>query len=438
MRPTRFLDPLYGVIEFDEREKELLFSPEFQRLRYVRLCNINSLFISGASEPSRFEHCVGVYYLAREWARRNNLSVEDAFTFKSAALLHDLQTGPFGHSFQYVLEDNRFDETFEHANLSHGSAANFHQRTTRGAAFAGKQFTVPFLLASNQDRVWEAVRGGGRFGPLISGTLDLDNLDNVVRLAFHVGLCNDTDRKLPTTFVDLVGIENDTIKTNNEGRRLIQRWLDIRADLYRYLLLDRGEFSAKAMLTLAVEIAIDHNILYPDHWTLTDDELIAHIENHAVGDAQQASRIVKRLRVGHLFEEVGVWTTQDIRIYDLLSSSKSKRQFEKEVESFASVQGGEKLNLCLHTILDHRKTRRAVTYLNSDTQIKEVAGADSADMHLGLFFTNDRSVSVSERTVAKYKHAFSQAIAKYTQHEVALADDPLFPVEAAPTQFPLI
>ena len=109
----QFLDPLYGRINPDAAVQPLIFSSEFQRLRYVRLCNINSLYLTGASEPKRFEHCIGVYHLARQWSARVDLSEREARVFCAAALLHDLQTGPFGHSFQYVLEDNEFEHVLE-------------------------------------------------------------------------------------------------------------------------------------------------------------------------------------------------------------------------------------------------------------------------------------------------------------------------------------
>ena len=45
MMNRMFLDPLYGPMTVDSLARELIFSSDFQRLRNVRLCNINSLFI---------------------------------------------------------------------------------------------------------------------------------------------------------------------------------------------------------------------------------------------------------------------------------------------------------------------------------------------------------------------------------------------------------
>lgn len=57
-------DALYGKIEFSSLVYKCMLTPEVQRLREVRLCNINSLCLTGSSNINRFEHSVGTAYLA--------------------------------------------------------------------------------------------------------------------------------------------------------------------------------------------------------------------------------------------------------------------------------------------------------------------------------------------------------------------------------------
>ena len=78
MRTSRFLDPLYGRTTLAANEVELLHAPEIQRLRNIRMCNINSLLVTGASEISRFEHCLGVVRLAKEWSNSSGASKDQA------------------------------------------------------------------------------------------------------------------------------------------------------------------------------------------------------------------------------------------------------------------------------------------------------------------------------------------------------------------------
>lgn len=106
-------DALYGKIEFSPLVYKCMLSPEVQRLREVRLCNINSLCITGSSNTNRFEHSVGTAYLAAiniEAAVQKHLKLtkKEKETFIIAALLHDVANGPFGHSYEYIMEKKGF------------------------------------------------------------------------------------------------------------------------------------------------------------------------------------------------------------------------------------------------------------------------------------------------------------------------------------------
>ena len=57
-------DCLYGKMEFNKKVIRCILTPEMQRLREVRLGNINSLFLTGSANINRFEHSVGTAYLA--------------------------------------------------------------------------------------------------------------------------------------------------------------------------------------------------------------------------------------------------------------------------------------------------------------------------------------------------------------------------------------
>jgi hypothetical protein len=381
----------------DDETRALAFSPDFQRLRYVRLCNINSLYLTGASEPRRFEHCVGVYHLADLWARARNLSTHEASVVKSAALLHDLLTGPFGHSFQYVMEDNPFEQRFEHSNLAGGVTSLWYQRAHAAGSFAGRPFSVDALLGERRSDVSMAIEGKGPFGPLIAGSLDLDNLDNVVRLAFHMGLCDDDDRAMPRLLAPMLEPFNGSLAAPSDAVPHFERWFEIRRRLYEYLLLDRGEFSAKAMLTLAVERAVEKGLLGPDDWLRTDEGLLDYLEGESVGENQAIGQIVKRLRVGDLFECVDVWRTSHTHLYQRLSEAAAKRRLEEAVRVEMAKAGGPRFRFCIHYILDNKKTCRSLSFRDLDTGEEKVVGHDSKSLLIGAFVTNARANQLTDQ-----------------------------------------
>lgn len=421
----KFLDPLYGPIAINEAGRALVFSPEFQRLRYVRLCNINSLYLTGASEPKRFEHCIGVYHLADVWANSRSLSGRDAAVVKAAALLHDLMTGPFGHSFQYVLEDNPFEQKFEHANLASGIKSRFHQATRANLHYAGREFVVESLLGDLAGEVFDAIEGRGRFGPIISGTLDLDNLDNVVRLAFHMGLCDDADRALPLRLTPLIDATDGMLGAHAGAAPLLEQWFGIRRRLYELLLLDRGEFAAKAMLTLAVELAAEAKLLHVNDWLLTDDEMLYHLEEHSVGDSQRVGRIVKRLRVGDLFECAGVWRSSATELYAELSKAQAKRLLEQAIEVTLHQTGSSKPRICIHFILDHKKTCRALPYRDLERGEDRVVGYNSKSLLIGVFVTNDRATPLTQHERQRISDAVRNELGRGGLGRLEPVEEPL-------------
>lgn len=344
---------------------------------------------------------------------------------RAAALLHDIQTGPFGHSFQYVMEDNPFEQRFEHSNLRAAVDSRFLQLTEAGAQFSGQPFAVHQLLGDLANEVFEAIDGRGEFGPIISGTLDLDNLDNVVRLAFHMGLCDEEDRRLPKCLTPLLSPHEGGLSATSDAKPMIHRWFEIRKHLYEYLLLDRGEFAAKAMLTLAVELAAEAHLLGPDDWRLTDDELLEVLCDRSVGEHQVIGQIVKRMRVGNLFECVGVWQTNSIESYASVSKSQEKRALEKLIEEKLASSGSSKISLCMHYILDKKKTCRSMKFYNSETGTNEVVGHDSSTLLVGAFVKNARVAGLSGGERKRMREIIRAALSESGFSDLVLAPEPL-------------
>lgn len=383
----RLQDPLYGRTTFSDFENTILSSPEFQRLRYIRMCNINSMLITGASEINRFEHSLGVMRLAQEWlsAFPHQGTRSDRDSIIAASLLHDVITGPFGHSLQYVLEDNAVDGGFSHEDVSHSSSSSYYQALTLGAHFAGR----PFIIADALARIWpsisELIRGGGRFGPLISGNIDIDNIDNVFRLAYHVGVADHSDAEVAIKLVrDLLPLDG-RLSISELSVPFIQRWQKVRHDLYELLLLDWAEFSAKAMLTVATEMAIAAHLVGSEHWKLTDLEFLYFLEKKSSGEHQQIGELLRRLRCGDLYDPVALLSSTSVQAYKSLSTLDAKNSLAWALSGWAKKNVGFKSPLIVHYILDHGKTDRAIEVCMRDKGNIVTLGADSDRLLIGVF-----------------------------------------------------
>src|SRR5215210_3146960 len=101
-------DPLWNNVRVDPLALQLIDTPVFQRLRYVRQLGLAYLVYPGASH-SRFEHALGAYHLARralalfdERELTREIGRETCVVVRCAALLHDIGHYPFSHALEEI------------------------------------------------------------------------------------------------------------------------------------------------------------------------------------------------------------------------------------------------------------------------------------------------------------------------------------------------
>ncbi|XP_047445428.1 deoxynucleoside triphosphate triphosphohydrolase SAMHD1-like [Mugil cephalus] len=104
-----FNDPIHGHVELHPLLVKIIDTPQFQRLRNIKQLGGGYFVYPGACH-NRFEHSIGVAYLAEELAKalqsrqpELNITDRDILCVQIAGLCHDLGHGPFSHLF-----DGRF------------------------------------------------------------------------------------------------------------------------------------------------------------------------------------------------------------------------------------------------------------------------------------------------------------------------------------------
>lgn len=402
----RLWDPMYGRTDLSEFEYKIVSAPEFQRLRYIRMCNINSMLITGASEINRFEHSLGVLRLAKEWLDHHTNQVNESTrnNIVAAALLHDMVTGPFGHSLQYVLEDNKVEGEFSHDDLGYSSTSSYYQDLHAGASFVGRPFSAEKILGEGWPAVSELILGKGTFGGLISGTMDLDNIDNVFRLAYHVGVADKADANIAIELARDIYPNAADLTISEKGISLIERWQKVRHDLYALLLLDWAEFSAKSMLTLATEMALAKKLIGAEHWKLTDDEYLALLQKESHGESQGIAELVKRLKCGDLYRPLVLVESTSVESYKILSTVEEKRAIEGELSRWAKQNVAFKSTFLAHYILDWGKTDRAIKVNIRESGDTETIGMNSKRLLIGIFTSREFDSEIAK------DHVRSQAM----------------------------
>lgn len=293
---------------------DIMATPEMQRLREIRLLNVNTCTLLGATSISRLEHAIGVAYLANVAGKTLHLTANEANNLIVAALIHDVAAYPFGHLVESIFRKS-FSSPDHTERLLHSV---FAEKETL-AIYRGMPCRLFRTLLANRDKIGDnpvqvagivvgrpaieqylqeegitlldnaALTTIDRLHSLISGPVDLDNIDNVFRVAMSFGMRYREDTPVQLSQALVPGA--DGLRVREESASLLEEWLDARAQVYTQFYTNPDILSTKAILTYAVERAIQTKALTVEDWTKTDSEIL-DVLNNLNETAEYAHRIV--------------------------------------------------------------------------------------------------------------------------------------------------
>ncbi|ELZ48341.1 hd superfamily phosphohydrolase [Halorubrum distributum JCM 9100] len=166
-------DSVHGHVRLGEVAAELVDTPAFQRLRHIKQLSTVRLVYPSANH-TRFEHSLGVYHLARSAIEGLGVDDDTAAHVRAAAMLHDVGHGPYGHQTEGIIR----------------RATGRDHDDVRWLLTDADREVCQVLERNGLDpeRVAALIDGEGALGPLVSGELDVDRMDYLVRDAHHTGV----------------------------------------------------------------------------------------------------------------------------------------------------------------------------------------------------------------------------------------------------------
>jgi hypothetical protein len=164
-------DSVHDHIEVEGVAEALLDTGAVQRLRHIKQLGTVQLVYPSANH-TRFEHSLGVYHLADRALEPLGVEGRQAERVRAAALLHDVGHGPYSHDTEAVL---------------HRHTGKYHDDVEALLA-AGEVGDVLRRHDLDPARVAALIAGDGKYGQLVSGELDVDRMDYLVRDAHHTGV----------------------------------------------------------------------------------------------------------------------------------------------------------------------------------------------------------------------------------------------------------
>ena len=160
-------DSVYGDINLNKFEVSIMDMPQFQRLRRIKQLGLISLIYPGANH-TRFEHSIGTMNLGSKLAEELELEKDEIELIRTSALLHDIGHGPFSHVSEGVL------------SVPHEKLTEYVIKNTSMKDLLEEKFDV--------NEIVDIINGRGHLGPIVSGELDVDRMDYLLRDSHNTGV----------------------------------------------------------------------------------------------------------------------------------------------------------------------------------------------------------------------------------------------------------
>ncbi len=307
-------DAVHDYVEVDGVAQDLLDTPEMQRLRHVKQLSTVRLVYPSASH-TRFEHSLGVYHLASQALTHLGIDGARAEAVRAAALLHDVGHGPYGHQTERIIERRLGRHHDDVHHLLEDSSL---------AAVLESHGLAPDVVA-------DLIAGDGKLGQLVSGDLDVDRMDYLVRDAHHTGVPYGTVD--PGRLVRVLQFVDGTLALAEGNVATAESLLVARALMNATVYRHHVSRIAGSMLERAGERLLDSTELAPQTFArMTDAELLA-----ALRDCPETTDVASRLVERRLYKRA-IWRElEGVPAWLLEADHEELGALEREIAADAGV-----------------------------------------------------------------------------------------------------
>ena len=369
-------DSVYGDISLTRFEEKIMDMPQFQRLRRIKQLGLISLIYPGATH-TRFEHSIGTMNLGSKLANELELSEDEIELIRASALLHDIGHGPFSHVSEGVL------------SVKHEKLTEYVIKETSMRDLLEEKFDV--------DEIVDIVNGKGHLGPIVSGELDVDRMDYLLRDSHNTGVAYgviDYERIISNLKLD------DGLILDIKGVQAAEGALVSRYFMYPSVYQHHTTRIVNSMFRRSLKKVLDAEIIAEkDIYKYDDTDIISTFRNC---DIEYANNIMNMLDTRTLLKRVKTIRLDNFRnpekMYKIEQSA--LRKAEREIaEDYKIDEDYVFINIAEYPRFDEMKTQ-----VNLDgklyplTEISNIIGALSK----ARFNIPDISVYVEKEEMSKF------------------------------------
>jgi len=325
-------DPVHGYVYITQEEKTIIDSYPVQRLHRLRQLAGAEYVYPGANH-TRFEHSVGVMYLAGMVISNPNISQhvneDETEIIRIAALLHDVGHGPFSHVFEYLLTKN-LDKT--------------HEDLTTWIIQKSELSDMIKKAGYNPQEIGELAVGKlhkpkkAFLDQIISSTVDVDKQDFIVRDTYHTGAeygYIDIFRLIYT--LDVLG-ENLAVEIG--ALSALESLLIARIESFKSIYFHRVGRAAQIMLAMAMDKANEElgltRFKTPEQYLAMDDYTVYTMLKNCKKSKNIINDLENRRMLKCAYEKT--FYEKDTMVSNIFSRENYRRQLQLEIAEEANVE----------------------------------------------------------------------------------------------------
>ena len=369
-------DSVYGDISLNKFEEKIMDMPQFQRLRRIKQLGLINLIYPGATH-TRFEHSVGTMNLGYKLSTELGLSNDDIELIRASALLHDIGHGPFSHVSEGVL------------SVPHEELTKYVVTKTSMRDLLEEKFDV--------NEIADIVNGKGYLGPIVSGELDVDRMDYLLRDSHNTGVAYgiiDYERIISNLKLE------DSLILDIKGVQAAEGALVSRYFMYPSVYQHHTTRIVNSMFRRALKRVIDKGMINENDIYKYDDADIIGIFRHC--EDEFVNDIMARLDNRHIMKRVKTIRLDNFKypekMYKIEQSNLRKAE-EEIAEDYDIDKNYVFINIAEYPRFDEMKTQVNVDgKLYPLTEISNIIGALSK----ARFNIPDISVYVDESEKSKF------------------------------------
>ncbi len=355
-------DAIHGSFTIDGARKELLSTPEFNKLSHIKQLGLAHLVFPGAHH-TRFEHSLGVSHVGGLMSDSVELNEDEKTMVQVAGMLHDVGHGPYSHTLEHILHERG---GMDHMSVTEGIITGEYDILRDGeTSVFPNRITVPEILEKhgiNPNDVANLIRGPSAQGSernlfwtegndhfasedytmahIVHGPVDCDQIDYLLRDSHFTGVKHgiiDHHR-----LIHCLQRHAGDVAIGEGGLSALEGMLTARALMYSAVYFHRVTRITEVMLSHAVERMAEDACDPLDMQRMVDAE-IWQLLNEQGGFQQD---IIRRIKYRQMFKVAMTRRKQELdenqtsSLLEIAQDGDKRRQLEDEIATRAKVPEG--------------------------------------------------------------------------------------------------